>query len=220
MPSSRSCRNAGRRSSTASRGTPATARGMQADRSAWRSRGSSALPFEHDDVRVYIDNLFVEGMLTAVPHEAGDALRGTWAAVGIRFDPEADRLRRLEGLMGAVGASIPGPDARHHEWTAFACRWAELEVLRLGTALEVAAPAWCRRLAPRRGRGLAIRRGRSLALRRGRSLALRCGRGLAPWRGRGLAPRRSPKLALRRDRLPASPHRRRLAFQRGPRLTP
>ena len=100
-----------------------------------------ALPFEHDDVRVYIDNLFVEGMLTAVSHEAGDALRGTWAAVGIRFDPEADRLRRLEGLMGAVGASIPGPDARHHEWTAFACRWAELEVLRLGTALEAGAPA-------------------------------------------------------------------------------
>ena len=104
--------------------------------------GPAALPFEHDDVRVYIDNLFVEGMLTAVPHEAGDTLRGTWAAVGIRFDPEADRLRRLEGLMGAVGASIPGSDARHHEWTAFACRWAELEVLRLGTALEVAAPAW------------------------------------------------------------------------------
>ena len=102
--------------------------------------GPAALPFEHDDVRVYIDNLFVEGMLTAVPHEAGDTLRGTWAAVGIRFDPEADRLRRLESLMGAVGASIPGSDARHHEWTAFACRWAELEVLRLGTVLETAAP--------------------------------------------------------------------------------
>ena len=102
--------------------------------------GPVTLPFEHDDVRVYIDNLFVEGMLTAVPHEAGDTLRGTWAAVGIRFDPEADRLRRLESLMGAVGASIPGSDARHHEWTAFACRWAELEVLRLGTVLETAAP--------------------------------------------------------------------------------
>ena len=33
--------------------------------------------------------------------------------------------------MEAVGDSIPGPEARHHEWTAFGYRWAELDVLRL-----------------------------------------------------------------------------------------
>ena len=99
--------------------------------------GPPDLPFDHDDVRVYIDNLFVEGMLSPVSHEAGDGLRGEWAAVGIRIDPEADRLRRLGGLMEAVGTAIPGPEARHHEWTAFAYRWAELDVLRL----ETAAPA-------------------------------------------------------------------------------
>ena len=93
--------------------------------------GPADLPFDHDDVRVYIDNLFLEGMLSAVPHEAGDALRGTWAAAGVRIDPEADRARRLRGLMEAVGDSIPSPDARHHEWTAFAYRWAELDVLWL-----------------------------------------------------------------------------------------
>ena len=93
--------------------------------------GPADLPFDHDDIRVYIDNLFLEGMLSAVSHEAGEALRGTWAAVGIRIDPEADRARRLAGLMEAAGETIPGPDARHHEWTAFAYRWAELEVLRL-----------------------------------------------------------------------------------------
>ena len=98
--------------------------------------GPADLPFEHDDVRVYIDNLFVEGMLSAVSHDAGDALRGEWVAVGIQFDSETDMSRRLDGLMGAVGASIPEPDARHHEWTAFAYRWAELEVLRL----EATAP--------------------------------------------------------------------------------
>ena len=93
--------------------------------------GPADLPFDHDDVRVYIDNLFLEGMLSAVAHEAREALRGTWAAAGIRTDPEADRARRLAGLMEAVGDSIPGPEARHHEWTAFAWRWAELDVLRL-----------------------------------------------------------------------------------------
>ena len=96
--------------------------------------GPVDLPFDHDDVRVYIDNLFVEGMLSAVSHEAGDSLRGEWASVGIRIDPEADKSRRLGGLMDAVGDTIPGPNARHHEWTAFAYRWAELGVLWLETA--------------------------------------------------------------------------------------
>ena len=95
--------------------------------------GPADLPFDHDDVRVYIDNLFVEGMLSPVSHEAGDALRGEWAAVGIHFDSEADKSRRLKGLMKAVGTSIPGPAARHRDWTAFAYRWAELDVLRLET---------------------------------------------------------------------------------------
>ena len=96
--------------------------------------GPADLPFDHNDVRVYIDNLFLEGMLSPVSHEAGDALRGEWAAVGIRTDPQADRLRRCGGLMEAVRDTIPGPDARHQEWTAFAYRWAELDVLRLATA--------------------------------------------------------------------------------------
>ena len=96
--------------------------------------GPADLPFDHNDVRVYIDNLFLEGLLSAVPHEACDVLRDEWVSAGIRTDPEADTLRRLGGLMEAVGAAIPGPEARHQEWTTFAYRWAELEVLRLATA--------------------------------------------------------------------------------------
>ena len=98
-------------------------------------KGPTDLPFDHADVRIYIDNLFFEGMLSAVSHEAGDALRDEWVAVGIQHDPEADKARRAEGLVGAVSASIPGTDARHQEWTAFAYPWAELGVLRLETAV-------------------------------------------------------------------------------------
>ena len=100
-----------------------------------QDQGPVDLPFDHDDVRVYIDNLFVEGMLVPVPHEKGDALRDTWAAVGIRIDPEADRSRRVERLMETVSATIPAPEARHQEWTAFAYRWAELDLLRLEMAV-------------------------------------------------------------------------------------
>ena len=104
--------------------------------------GPADLPFDHDDVRVYIDNLFVEGMLSPVSHEAGDTLRGTWASVGIHFDSEADKSRRLKGLMKAVGASIPGPGARHHEWTAFAYRWAELRRPPVGDGRPDAVGDW------------------------------------------------------------------------------
>ena len=96
--------------------------------------GPADLPFDHDDVRVYIDNLFVEGMLRPVAHDSGGALRGEWAAIGIRIDAGADRLRRLRGLVETVGGTIPGAEAHHRDWFAFAWRWAELGVLLSETA--------------------------------------------------------------------------------------
>ena len=99
--------------------------------------GPAQLPFDHDDIRVYIDNLFVEGMLSPVNHRSGGALRGKWAGVGILTDPEADKSRRLSGLMKTVGDTIPGPDARHHDWFAFAYRWAELGALWLEMSMAL-----------------------------------------------------------------------------------
>ena len=101
--------------------------------------GPADLPFDHADVRVYIDNLFVEGMLRPAVHESGRALRGEWAAVGVRIDPEADRRRRLRRLAEAVRTTLPEPDAHHREWLAFACRWAELGVLLSETAAAARA---------------------------------------------------------------------------------
>ncbi len=101
--------------------------------------GPADLPFDHADVRVYIDNLFVEGMLRPAVHESGRALRGQWAAVGVRIDPEADRRRRLRRLAEAVRTTLPESDAHHREWLAFACRWAELGVLLSETAAAARA---------------------------------------------------------------------------------
>ena len=91
--------------------------------------GPVDLPFDHDDVRIYIDNLFVEGLLSPVLNKSGGTLCGKWTAVGVRTDPEADRSRRLRGLMETVTDTNPGPDARHRDWSAFAYRWAELSLL-------------------------------------------------------------------------------------------
>ena len=101
--------------------------------------GPADLPFDHADVRVYIDNLFVEGMLRPVVHESGRALRGEWAAVGVRIDPGADRRRRLRRLAEAVRTTLPEPDAHHRDWLSFAFRWAELGVLLSETAAAARA---------------------------------------------------------------------------------
>ena len=91
--------------------------------------GPVDLPFDHHDIRVYIDNLFVEGLLHSVSHEHADALSKTWVSIGVRTDPSMDRTRRLTKLVESLQASIPAEDARHTEWFHFARGWAELVLL-------------------------------------------------------------------------------------------
>ncbi len=93
------------------------------------AKGPPDLPFDHDDVRVYIDNLFVEGMLRPVDHDHADALVCKWVKVGLVTSPEADRTHRLDGLVKIVTDSLPTADARYHDWLKFAYRWAELTAL-------------------------------------------------------------------------------------------
>jgi hypothetical protein len=99
--------------------------------------GPSVLPFDHDDVRVYIDNLFLEGLLQPVPHEHAGTLAKTWAAYGIKVSLVENRRRRMEGLLDSIEKTIPTVEARHGEWLRFAYRWAELVALELdsGTTL-------------------------------------------------------------------------------------
>lgn len=91
--------------------------------------GPSGIPFDHHDVRVYVDNLFLEGMLEPVAHPRADQLSDSWEIVGVKTQPEEDRRRRLEGLLATVEDSVPGEAAKHQEWLAFARRWAEVNAL-------------------------------------------------------------------------------------------
>ena len=93
--------------------------------------GPTELPFDHDDIRAYIDNLFLEGLLEAVPFEQAESLSKPWLAIGIRKDEQADRERRMDGLLGTLASSIPSEDARHDDWFHFARTWAELVALSL-----------------------------------------------------------------------------------------
>lgn len=91
--------------------------------------GPVELPFDHHDVRVYIDNLFVEGLLRSVPHDHAATLSKTWLGIGVRTAPIEDRARRLGKLIDSLQTSIPPEDAKHTDWFHFARGWAELVLL-------------------------------------------------------------------------------------------
>lgn len=89
-------------------------------------RGPAYLPFEHPDIRVYIDNLFVEGLLQPVEWSG---VPQPWAIAGVRHDSENDRIRRFGALLDVVEREIPGEDARHGAWLSFSRVWAEMNLL-------------------------------------------------------------------------------------------
>jgi hypothetical protein len=94
--------------------------------------GPLDLPFEHDDVRVYIDNLFAEGLLS--PVQAQDDIPTGWWSLGVAHaDPAALAAARWQRLTTIVEDGIPPIDADRMAWLAFAPRFAEW--LALGWSL-------------------------------------------------------------------------------------
>ena len=103
-----------------------------ADTGVLRYPGPMQIPFDHADVRIYLDNLFLDGFLQQVTHPNADRLAGSWAIAGIKTDPKADLKRRVERLLDSVEQSIPDRTARHQDWLGFARRWAHVNALLFG----------------------------------------------------------------------------------------
>ncbi len=91
--------------------------------------GPLDLPFDHHDIRVYIDNLFVEGILQPVSHEQADVLSKSWIGIGVQSQTQKDDSRRLQKLLDSLTTSIPPETAKHTEWLHLARNWAELVFL-------------------------------------------------------------------------------------------
>ncbi len=90
--------------------------------------GPHALPFNHEDVRVYMAAMFQEGQLKPIPFSHSDRLEHSWVQAGILNDETEEKLNRFDALLQIVGESIPKKGARHQDWIEFALRWAELLV--------------------------------------------------------------------------------------------
>lgn len=95
------------------------------------------VPFQ--EVRVYIDTLFLDGALRPVQFEYPEKLP-EWAKVGVVADPAASAHRRLAALLARIARDAPTVEATYRDWQQFAWRWAELMVLKthLGVSLEAA----------------------------------------------------------------------------------
>jgi len=91
--------------------------------------GPDRLPFDHQDIKVYIDNLFLEGKLTPVEATDIEVDAGSWVRSGIATSGVDDDELRISRLFGLVEKELPTAEARYSDWTAFALKWAELSSL-------------------------------------------------------------------------------------------
>ena len=118
--------------------------------------GPDRLPFDHQDIKVYIDNLFLEGKLSPVEAKGIEVDAGSWVRSGIATSGVDNDELRISRLFGLVEKELPTAEARYSDWTAFALKWAELSSLvhcgnsteyqtrlrEIGDALNATFAAW------------------------------------------------------------------------------
>ncbi len=88
--------------------------------------GPDCLPFEHQDIKVYIDSLFLEGKLTPVEAKGIEVDAGSWIRSGIATSAVDDDALRISRLFNLVAKALPTDQVRYSDWIAFALKWAEL----------------------------------------------------------------------------------------------
>lgn len=103
---------------------------------AFQIPGPPSLPFSHDDIRVYIDNYFTDGLLQPVAVAADGRWTGSWESIGIAVDSTSGAEHRAHKLASRLIDDIPGPEARPPAWFRFAYQWAELNSIVL-TRLDI-----------------------------------------------------------------------------------
>ncbi len=94
--------------------------------------GDLHLPFEHEDVRVYLDNYFVEGLLSPYRHDIAELPGPAWMQLGVESDPVAALTRRLRKISELLSKELPPPKAPSSSWQSFAFRWSEFKSLSIG----------------------------------------------------------------------------------------
>lgn len=90
--------------------------------------GPLLLPFEHSDVRVFIDTLFLEGALEPAVASASVSEQRPWVAVGIRQGTPKDPTEAVSGLLRLCKEAVEAKPDRYQDWMTISLRWAEVQV--------------------------------------------------------------------------------------------
>jgi hypothetical protein len=119
------------------------------------------IPFDHPEVRVYVDSMFLDGALHPIEvHGAATALP-EWARVGVIPDPLALRNLVAQGVK-SLRDGIPADNATHRDWGEWARRFGEVssrhhaldaaradslraDLAELRAGADAALLGWCQR---------------------------------------------------------------------------
>lgn len=83
------------------------------------------IPFDHSDVQVLVDSMFLDGTLHPMAVHSVPAAMPSWLKAGIVQDSAALQALVLKGVDGLI-ASIPSDAASHKDWSEFAKRYSEI----------------------------------------------------------------------------------------------
>ena len=98
-----------------------------------------AVPFEHPDVRVIVDTMFLEGALQPVGVKDSPADLPGWVKVGLVEDPHALGNLVSEGVK-RIAADLPSVESSHRDWVELARRLGEVISRFNGLNAQIAEP--------------------------------------------------------------------------------
>jgi hypothetical protein len=87
------------------------------------------VPFDHDEIKVYVDNLFVEGKLNPVTIKTGADKLPDWAKVGVKGYEEAFKRKKLGLLLEKMGEIMEQENLSYQHWMNLAPVLAEAKLL-------------------------------------------------------------------------------------------
>lgn len=91
--------------------------------------GPIHLPFDHHDIRIYIDNLFVEGKLSPVEYSKNLIPENSWISCGIKNSSGNSETIRIDRLFDLITSNTPNTQTRYKDWISVAIQWGKLSAL-------------------------------------------------------------------------------------------
>ncbi len=83
------------------------------------------IPFDHSDVQVLVDSMFLDGSLHPLAVHSVPAGMPSWVKAGVIQDPTALQALVLKGINGLI-ETTPTAASSHKDWSEFAKRYGEI----------------------------------------------------------------------------------------------